>query len=296
MIWATCASVRGGRLGLPMWTNENRARYDRSKLRYPSDLTDEEWALVAPLIPPPKPGGNKRTRDMREVVNGLMYVLSTGCQWRAIPKDLPPRSTVYDYFDRWDHDGTVQRLHHALYVQSREQAGREAGPTAAIIDSQSVKGAEKGGLHRPAGLRRGQECASTARIIYGGRFHPESCRLIRKLTSGFAGETAGSKPRDKGRLGRPSDPTGRNLSEVRVGLERVDADADPPLARGRPRGQGSNRHMHLFDLPGYWTQHVGRVMRVIEGGPLRTRVAASTSPRAAVRAGVGQGRKTVEAG
>ena len=140
-----------------MWTNENRARYDRSTLRYPSDLTDEEWALVAPLIPPPKPGGNKRTRDMREVVNGLMYVLSTGCQWRAIPKDLPPRSTVSGYFDRWDHDGTVQRLHHALFVQCREQAGREASPTAAIIDSQSVKGAEKGGLHRPAGLRRGQE-------------------------------------------------------------------------------------------------------------------------------------------
>ena len=140
-----------------MWTNENRARYDRSKLRYPSDVTDEEWALVAPLIPPPKPGGNKRTRDMREVVNGLMYVLSTGCQWRAIPKDLPPRSTVYGYFDRWDHDGTVQRLHHALYVQCREQAGREASPTAAIIDSQSVKGAEKGALHRPVGLRRGQE-------------------------------------------------------------------------------------------------------------------------------------------
>ena len=134
-----------------MWTNENRARYDRSKLRYPSDVTDEEWALVAPLIPPPKPGGNKRTRDMREVVNGLMYVLSTGCQWRAIPKDLPPRSTVYDYFDLWDHDGTVQRLHHTLYVQCREQAGREASPTAAIIDSQSVKGAEKGG---PPSTRR----------------------------------------------------------------------------------------------------------------------------------------------
>jgi hypothetical protein len=120
--------------------------------------------------------------------------------------------------------------------------------------------------------------------------------LIRKLTSGLAGQPAGSKPRDKGRLGRPSDPTGRNASEVRAGLERVDADADPSLARGRPREQGSNRHRHLFDLPGYWTQHVGRVMRVIEGGPLRTRVAASTSLRAAVLAGVGQGRKTVEAG
>ena len=81
-----------------MWTNENRGRYDRSKLRYPSDLTDEEWALIAPVIPPAKRGGNKRTVNVRDVVNGLMYILSTGCQWRAIPKDLPPRSTVNDYF------------------------------------------------------------------------------------------------------------------------------------------------------------------------------------------------------
>jgi len=128
-----------------MWTIENRARYDRSKLRYPSDLTHEEWALIAPVIPRAKRGGNKRTVDVREVVNGLMYVLSTGCQWRAMPKDLPPRSTVNHYFCRWDHDGTLGRLHHALYVRCREQAGREASPTAAIIDSQSVKSAEKGG-------------------------------------------------------------------------------------------------------------------------------------------------------
>src|SRR5690349_19462786 len=134
-----------------MWTNENRARYHRSKLRYPSDFPDEEWALVAPLIPPRKPGCEHRTADMPEVVNGLMYVLRTGCPGRAIPKDLPPSSTVYGYFDLWDHDGTVQRLHNALFVQCREQAGREAGPTAAIIDSQSVKGAEKGG---PPSTRR----------------------------------------------------------------------------------------------------------------------------------------------
>ena len=135
-----------------MWTVENRARYDRSKLRYPSDLTDEEWALVKPSIPRAKRGGNKRTVDVREVVNGLMYVLGTGCQWRAIPKDLPPRSTVNFYFCRWQHDGTLGRLHHALYVLCREQAGRDASPTAAIVDSQSVKGAEKGGarLIRPA--------------------------------------------------------------------------------------------------------------------------------------------------
>jgi transposase len=132
-------------LELPMWTDENRGRYDRSHLRYPSDLTDEEWALVKPAIPPAKRGGNKRTVDVREVINGLMYVLSTGCQWRAIPKDLPPRSTVNYYFCRWEYDGTLVRLHHALYVLCREQAGRNASPTAAIIDSQSVKSAEKGG-------------------------------------------------------------------------------------------------------------------------------------------------------
>jgi transposase len=128
-----------------MWTKENRGRYDRDALRYPSDLTDAEWAHVAPLIPPAKRGGNKRTVNEREVVNGLMYILSTGCQWRAIPKDLPPRSTLHDYLELWEWDGTLERIHHELYVKCREQAEREASPTAAIIDSQSVKSAEKGG-------------------------------------------------------------------------------------------------------------------------------------------------------
>ena len=81
-----------------MWTTENRHRYDRDRLRYPSDLTDAEWPVIKPLIPPAKRGGGKRTVNMREVVNGMMYVLSTGCQWRYIPKDLPPRSTVNGYF------------------------------------------------------------------------------------------------------------------------------------------------------------------------------------------------------
>ena len=127
-----------------MWTAENRARYDRSRLRYPSDLTDE-WAHVSPLIPPAKRGGNRRHVDVREVMNGIMFVLSTGCQWRAIPKDLPPRSTLFDYLDLWSWDGTLDRIHHALYLECREQSEREASPTAAIIDSQSVKSAEKGG-------------------------------------------------------------------------------------------------------------------------------------------------------
>jgi len=128
-----------------MWSRENRCRYDRSHLRYESDLTEAEWDEVAPLIPPAKPGGNKRMVDIRQVTNAVMYVLSTGCQWRAIPKDLPPRSTVHGYLVRWTHDGTLEGMHHALYVKCREQEAREASPTAAIIDAQSVKSAEKGG-------------------------------------------------------------------------------------------------------------------------------------------------------
>ena len=140
-----------------MWSNENRARYDRSRLRYPSNLTDAEWAHVEPLIPPAKRGGNRRHVEVREVVNGLMYVLSTGCQWRAIPKDLPPRSTLYDYFDLWGWDGTLERIHEALYVKCREAAAREASPTAAIIDSQSVKSAKRALRIDPSGYDAGKK-------------------------------------------------------------------------------------------------------------------------------------------
>jgi transposase len=133
-----------------MWTQKNRPRYDRDHLRYPSDLTDEEWAVVAPLIPPPRPGGGKRRTDMRAVVNGLMYILSTGCQWRYLPKDFPPHSTVYNYFVWWQCDRVLDRIHHALYVECRERAEREASPTAAVIDSQSVKSAEKDAMGRAA--------------------------------------------------------------------------------------------------------------------------------------------------
>jgi len=161
-----------------MWTQENRGRYDRSKLRYPSDLTEEEWALIAPLIPPAKPGGNKRTVKEREVINGVMYILSTGCQWAALPKDLPPCSTVNDYFLRWDYDGTLDRIHHALYVQCRDEAGRDASPTAAIIDSQSVKGAEKGGARstRPV-------------TTQASRRNAERCRLRSRARSGMSWST-----------------------------------------------------------------------------------------------------------
>jgi transposase len=127
-----------------MWTTENRPRYDRAGLRYPSDLTDAEWALVKPLVPLAKRGGRRREVIVRDVLNGVLYVLSTACQWRALPKDLPPRSTVHGYLQRWDYDGTLTKIHDALYVACRELAEREIMPTACVIDSQSVKSAEKG--------------------------------------------------------------------------------------------------------------------------------------------------------
>lgn len=149
-----------------MWTDENRKDYERKGLRYPSDMTDAEWALIAPLIPPEKRHGRRREVVIREVVNAIFYVLSTGCQWRFLPKDLPPRSTVHDYFKLWEWDGTLERIHFTLFVQVRELAGKEASPTAAIIDSQSVKSAERGGAEiDPIGYDAGKKVKGIKRHI-----------------------------------------------------------------------------------------------------------------------------------
>ena len=130
-----------------MWKPEHRlAAVERRGLRYPSDVTEAEWALVAPLIPLAKRGGRRRSVDVREVLNAIFYVLSTGCQWKALPKDLPLKSTAHFYFMLWDWDGTLERIHDTLYVAAREVAGREASPTAAIINSQSAKASQKGAL------------------------------------------------------------------------------------------------------------------------------------------------------
>ena len=122
-----------------MWTSENRRKYDRKGQRYDSDLTDDEWALVEPLLPP------ERRVSRRDVMNAILYVLTTGCQWRQLPKDFPPKSTVHDYFVDWHGDRTLARIYQALYVECRKQAGKQPSPTLAIVDSQSVKSAEKGG-------------------------------------------------------------------------------------------------------------------------------------------------------
>jgi transposase len=129
-----------------MWTKEARIRHTPCEERYPSDLTDAEWTIIAPIIPPPRQGGRHRETDMRDVMNAVRYVLRTGCQWRQLPKDFPPRSTVYNYFWDWTRYGVLDRIHHMLLVKVREVEGREASPTAAIIDTQAVKATEKGGL------------------------------------------------------------------------------------------------------------------------------------------------------
>ncbi len=153
-----------------MWRAEHRVAADRRGLRYPSDMNDAEWEIVAPLIPPGRRGGRKRSVDVREVLNAVFYVLATGCQWQALPKDLPPKSTAHFYFSLWDWDGTLERIHEALYVATREAAGREASPTAAIIDSQSAKGAQKGArrstrraMTRPRRLRAASATFSSTR-------------------------------------------------------------------------------------------------------------------------------------
>ncbi len=144
-----------------MWKPEHRRAAERPGLRYPSDMIDAEWTLIEPMIPPARHGGRPRGVDVREVLNAVFYVLSTGCQWKALPKDLPPKSTAHYYFMLWDWDGTLERIHHALYVATREQAGREASPTAAIIDSQSGKAAQKGALRL---TRRGTTQARRSRV------------------------------------------------------------------------------------------------------------------------------------
>jgi transposase len=215
------------------WTAGTRGDYVRPGGTYASDVTDREWALIAPLLPAARRGGRPRSTCLRRVVNAVFYLLQTGCQWRMLPRDFPPRSTVYGYFRAWIGAGVWAHVHDALYRRTRELEGRDESPTAAIIDSQSVKtGAE---AHEMVGFDAGKRIKGRKRHLV-----TDTLGLMLRIEV----HSAGMQDRDGAALAMVLEPMADNGSLLdRITrrfpfIERFFADAGyrgPRVADAAPR-------------------------------------------------------------
>jgi transposase len=229
------------------WTEITRPQYRRDGLRHASNLSEAEWAIVAPFLPPPCSVGRPREVDLREIVNAILFIAATGCQWRQLPREFSPYSTVQGYFYAWRDKGLWASINHALVMEGREQDGREASPTAGVIDSQSVKTSESGG---PRGFDAGKKINGRKRhIVVDTQGHlvgvvvhaaniqdrdsaPLVLASIRTLypwlrhvfaDAGYAG--------DKLKHARPDKATGRS---------KLSNDRTPPRGSSCSRGDGSS--------------------------------------------------------
>ena len=237
-----------------MWTPTTRQQHSRTVSRYQTDLTDAEWRVIAPHLPKPCATGRPRDWPMREIINSIFYVMRAGCPWRLLPNDLPPWETIYRWFAAWRDDGCFERINHALVMADRERVGRDASPSAAIIDSQSVKTTEAGG---PRGYDAGKKINGRKRhalVDTDGRglvleLHPAS--IQDRDGGGPLMQSRGASSRSSSGSSPTADMPARRSPRPRLSRSRSCARPSirsaSPLTRGVGSSSGSSRGSGAID-------------------------------------------------